>query len=159
MNRLWTWQGHAWIGLALRLYLGGVFLVACYHKILFPAQFALDVATYRILPLQLINLQAIVLPWVELLAGVMLILGLRTRAAALLVNGMMVMFIVALSMALYKGLDMSCGCFASEGGDDPISWHTIVRDSTWLAMGLYIMFLDPGIIGVDGWFKRRKNHG
>ncbi len=149
MNRILTWRGHGWIALALRLYLGGVFLVACWHKILYPATFALDVATYQILPLGLVNLQAVVLPWVELAAGLMLVVGLRTRAAALLVNGMMVMFIVALAVALGRGLDMGCGCFASEGGDDPISWRTLVRDGTWLAMGLYVQFLDRRPLGLD----------
>lgn len=156
MNRFTAWRGHAWIGLALRWYLGGVFLVACYHKILHPATFALDVATYQILPLQLINLQALILPWVELFAGIMLVVGFRTRAAALLINGMMVMFIIALCIALARGLDMGCGCFASEGGDDPISWHTIVRDSTWLLMGLYIQVLDPRHFGLDRLFGRKR---
>lgn len=156
MNRFTAWRGHAWIGLALRWYLGGVFLVACYHKILHPATFALDVATYQILPLQLINLQALILPWIELFAGIMLVVGFRTRAAALLINGMMVMFIIALCIALARGLDMGCGCFASEGGDDPISWHTIVRDSTWLLMGLYIQLLDTRPFGLDRLFGRKR---
>jgi len=152
-----TWRGHSYLALPLRLYLGGVFLLACYHKILYPADFALDVATYQILPLELINLQAIVLPWIELFAGVMLVVGFRVRASALLISGMMVMFIVALAMALQQGLDMGCGCFASEGGDDPISWHTLVRDAVWLAMGLYILALDHAPLGVDGFLARRSD--
>jgi uncharacterized membrane protein YphA (DoxX/SURF4 family) len=156
MTRFSDWRGHAWIGLPLRLYLGGVFLAACWHKILHPDAFALDVATYEILPLQLINLQALVLPWVELFVGFMLILGWRVRAAALLVNAMMVSFIIALSIALARGLDMGCGCFASEGGDDPISWRTLVRDGTWLAMGVYVQALDRRPLGLDRLFQRRK---
>jgi len=157
MNRLTDWRGHAWVALPLRLYLGGVFLLACYHKILHPSSFALDVATYQLLPLEFINLQALVLPWVELFTGLMLVLAFRTRAAALLINTMMVMFIVALVWALLQGLDMGCGCFASEGGDDPISWRTIVRDSAWLAMGLYIQLLDRRPLGLDRLFMRRND--
>ncbi len=157
MSGFATWRGHAWIGLALRWYLGVVFLLACFHKILHPSAFALDVATYQLLPLQLINLQALVLPWVELFAGLMLVLAFRTRAAALLINAMMVMFIVALCWALLQGLDMGCGCFASEGGDDPISWRTIVRDGLWLAMGLYIQVLDRQPLGLDRLFAWRKH--
>ena len=66
-----------WLILALRLYIGYVFLAACFHKIVHPEMFAVDVATYQILPLYLINLMAIVLPWIELVAALMLILGLR----------------------------------------------------------------------------------
>ncbi len=156
MKRLLEWKGHAWLALPVRWYLGWVFLVACWHKILHPADFALDVAMYQLLPLQLINLQAIALPWVELLAALMLILAFRTRAAALIINAMMVMFILALLWALSLDLEMGCGCFASEGGDDPISWRTIVRDAIWLVMGLYIMLFDRRPLGLDRLLSKDK---
>lgn len=156
MSAFSEWRGHPWISLGLRLYLGGVFLVACMHKILHPEAFALDVATYQILPLSLVNLQALVLPWVELVAALMLIVGFRTRAAAFLVNLMMLMFLSALTIALARGLEMGCGCFASEGGDDPISWRTLVRDGVWLLMGLYIQFLDRRPLGLDRLTHREK---
>ena len=157
MSDVMTWRGHAWIALPVRIYLGVVFLAACYFKILDPAAFALDVATYQILPLPLINLQALILPWVELAAGLMLVLGWRTRASALLISGMMVMFLVALAMALGQGLEMGCGCFANEGGEDPISWHTMVRDAVWLAMVLYVLFFDHQPLGLDRLLHRRTN--
>ncbi len=157
MKRFLTWRGHAAIALAARLYLGVIFLLACWHKILEPSAFALDIATYQILPLGLVNLLAIVLPWVELAAGLMLVLGFRTRAAALLVAGMMTMFTVAIASAVAKGLDMSCGCFASQGSvEDPISWRTIVRDTSWLLLAVYIFILDRRPLGLDRLFSRRK---
>jgi len=155
MSGVLTWRGHSWIALPARVYLAVVFLLACYFKILDPGAFALDVATYQILPLSLINLQALILPWVELLAGLMLLLGLRTRPAALLVSGMMVMFLVALTIALAQGLDMGCGCFANEGGDDPISWHTLVRDGIWLALSLYVLIFDRRPLGLDRLLERK----
>ncbi len=158
MKRILGWQGHAYLALLARLYLAYVFLLACYHKILDPGSFALDVATYQILPLSLINLMAIILPWIELVAGVLLLVGFRTRAAALLISGMMLMFTVAILIALDKGLDMSCGCFASQGAveEDPISWRTIVRDLSWSSLALYVVFFDHNPIGVDRWLVRRK---
>ena len=72
-----------WLTLAARLYLAYVFLLACWFKIADPPAFALSVATYQFLPLSLINITALVMPWTELLAGAMLLLGLRVRAAAL----------------------------------------------------------------------------
>jgi uncharacterized membrane protein YphA (DoxX/SURF4 family) len=159
MKGFLQWQGHPWVSVPVRLYIGVVFLLACVHKILYPGPFALDVAMYQILPLELINLQAIVLPWVELFAGVMVVVGFRTRAAAALITGMMLMFIVALIIALGHGLDMGCGCFASEGGDDPISWRTVVRDAIWLVMGLYILVFDHDPIGVDRLIGKRRDDG
>ncbi|MBW2257293.1 MAG: DoxX family membrane protein [Deltaproteobacteria bacterium] len=159
MSRILQWRGHPWVSLPVRLYIGMVFLLACPHKILHPAQFALDVAMYQVLPLELINLQAIVLPWVELFTAVMILVGFRTRAAAALITAMMVMFIVALVIALGHGLEMGCGCFASEGGDDPISWRTVVRDAIWLVMGLYILVFDHDPIGVDRLIGKESEDG
>jgi putative oxidoreductase len=155
MNRLLIWRGHTVAALPARVYLGVVFLLACYHKILSPGSFALDIATYQILPLSTINPMAIVLPWIELVSGVMLLVGFRTRAAALLVSGMLVVFTTAISIAVSKGLDMSCGCFASQGAaDDPISWRTIARDFGWLLLSLYIIIFDNNPLGLDRWFTR-----
>ena len=162
MNRIIEWRGHAWISLAFRLYLGVVFLAACYHKILHPGVFALDVATYQFLPLWAVNGFALVLPWVELAAGLMLVLGVRVRAASLLTAGMMVAFMIAVAWAMYLGLDMSCGCFASQAAaqDDAISWHTMLRDSVWLAQAVYVLLLDRRPIGVESLIvKWRTNHG
>jgi uncharacterized membrane protein YphA (DoxX/SURF4 family) len=152
LNRWLTWRGHAWLALPLRLYLGFVFLWACLHKIAEPATFALDVATYQFLPLPLVNPMALILPWVEFVAGIAIILGWRIRAAALLIAVMMVMFIIALGWALYLGLDMSCGCFASSSQNDPISGLTLLRDGAWLAMALYVLIFDgKNPLGLDRW--------
>jgi uncharacterized membrane protein YphA (DoxX/SURF4 family) len=157
MNRLLNWAGHAWLALPLRWYLGWVFVLACLHKIAHPGSFAVDVATYGILPISLVNLTAITLPWVELTAGIMLIVGFKARAAALMVFGMMVMFIAALVIALAQGLDMSCGCFASQGaqGEDPISSMTVLRDVGWLMLSVYVMLFDDSPIGIDRILARR----
>ena len=158
MSQYWKriFDSH-WLLLAVRLYLGFLFAAASWHKIMNPEMFALDVATYQLLPLWAINGFALILPWVELLAGVLLVLGLRTRAAALLVLCMMLSFTLALMWALHLGLDMTCGCFASQAatGDDPISWHTLVRDLAWLLMALYVVTLDRTPLGLDRIFLNR----
>jgi putative oxidoreductase len=147
----------AWLAVPARWYLGVLFVGACLHKIAVPRAFAVDIATYDILPLALVNLVAITLPWVELAAGLMLLVGLRTRAAAMLVAGMMAVFLAALAVALGRGLDMSCGCFASQGAeDDPISRLTVLRDLVWLALALLVMVYDRGLMGLDRWLHGRS---
>jgi uncharacterized membrane protein YphA (DoxX/SURF4 family) len=156
VNRLLAWPGHAWLALAARLYLGGLFVAASLHKIADPASFGLDIATYQLLPLALVNPMAIALPWIELVTGVVLVVGLRARAAALLVVGMMAMFIVALAWALAKDLTMRCGCFAAQGMvEDPISYRTVLRDLGWLALALYVVLLDRRPLGLDRWLSPR----
>jgi uncharacterized membrane protein YphA (DoxX/SURF4 family) len=154
-----NWRGHSWLALAARLYLGWVFIIACLHKIAHPHAFGLDIATYDILPLGIINLIAITLPWVELFAGIMLVAGFRVRGAAIAVAGMMVMFTAAIIIALAKGLDMSCGCFASQTTkEDPISYLTVLRDAGWLFLAIYVSIFDRKALGIDRLLQRRKSH-
>ena len=160
MNRVVDWSGHGWVAMLTRWYLGAVFVLASLHKIAHPGEFALDIATYDILPLSLINLMAVVLPWVEMIAGSMLIAGIRARATALVVTGMMFMFLISLIIALWRGMDMACGCFAGQGQEqDPISWLTVLRDVAWLALALYVLLLDRRPLGVEQlWHKWRRSH-
>lgn len=149
----------AWLAVPFRWYLGWLFVGASLHKIAVPGDFALDIATYDILPLSLVNPTAVVLPWVELVAGLMLLLGFRVKAGALLIAAMMVVFIAALGIALARGLDMSCGCFASQGAEsDPISRLTMLRDLVWLGMSLVVLCCDEGFLGLDKVLERRLAH-
>lgn len=148
----------AWLAVPARWYLGVLFVGACLHKIADPRAFALDVATYDVLPLVVINVVAIVLPWVELAAGGMLLAGTRTRAAALLVTAMMLVFLVALLSALSRGLDMSCGCFASQGAEEhPISRLTVLRDLGWTGLAVFVLLFDRSLAGLDALIGRRRN--
>ena len=147
----------AWLAVPARWYLGLLFVGACLHKIADPQSFALDIATYDILPLVLVNLAAITLPWVELAAGAMLLAGWRIRAASVLITGMMVVFLGALIIALARGLDMSCGCFASQGAEEnPISHLTILRDLWWLGLALFVLAFDRGLAGIDHRLRGRS---
>ena len=150
---------HRYIACALRLYIAFVFISACLHKIANPYAFAVDIATYQFLPLIFINLLAIVLPYVELGSGVMLAIGYKPRAAALMTSGMMVMFMIALTFALVNDLNISCGCFASgaAAASDPISPLTMLRDSIWLLMSLYIVIFDRQPISIKSIFTKIKN--
>ena len=143
------------LSLSLRVYLGVVFLLAAWFKIVDPRQFALSIATYDLLHLYLINLMAVILHWIEVFVGVTLILGWWTRASALCIAGMMVMFIVALSLALAEGLEMSCGCFASQEASEEINSLTLLRDFAWLAGAGFILVLDDGRWGVERLLRRR----
>jgi len=143
-----TWKGHQYVGLACRLFIGGVFIGACIFKIKDPDVFALSIATYEILPTSLINLMAIILPWLELGVGVMIIVGYKTRPSALLIALMMLMFMVALAIALYRGIDMSCGCFASADAGEQISRLTMLRDLFYLLPAIYVLLFDNNPLGV-----------
>ncbi len=127
--------------LGLRLLLGVVFIYASIDKIDKPGSFAQAIYNYRMLPHATINLMAIVMPWLELISGVLIIIGLFMRGSALLIGLMLLIFIMAISSALVRGLDISCGCFRVEGG------HTLAVD---LLVRDILMFIAAGIVVVFG---------
>ena len=151
------WRVHKYIAFVARLYLAYIFIYASIHKIIHPDSFAVDVATYQILPHSLVNLFAVTLPYVEIGAGLMLLFGFKTRQGALLVCLMMLMFLVALIIALAKGLHMSCGCFASQGvEEDPISFRTVLRDLVWLLLSAYVLVFDKLFLSIDSVLGRKR---
>jgi uncharacterized membrane protein YphA (DoxX/SURF4 family) len=97
----------------LRLIVGGVFIAAGAVKIMEPAAFATDIANYRMLPHELVDLAAITLPWIELGAGLLLVAGFWKRPSAFLITAMMALFLMAIGQALARGLDVRCGCFGT----------------------------------------------
>ena len=94
-----------------RLVVGVTFISASFYKIIEPGDFAKSIWFYHIVPGSIINLMAIVLPWLELVCGVCLIFGIYYRSSVIWINIMMVVFIIALTSALIRGLDIDCGCF------------------------------------------------
>jgi len=127
VNKIETVLSNKYLVLAARLILGAVFIYASLEKIQNPAGFAQAIYNYRMVPESLINIMAIVLPWLELICGVLIIVGVFVRGSALLIGAMLAVFIVALSSAILRGLDISCGCFTLEGGRG-IAGKTLIED-------------------------------
>ncbi len=127
------------IELAARWILGISFIYASFHKIIAPADFAKIIYGYDLFPGVLINLIAIVLPFVELFSGLALILGIYPRPAALIINGMLLGFIIALSINLVRGHEFDCGCFSSgQIGYTSSVGLMLVRDIIYFVMGLQV---------------------
>ena len=102
---------HPWLTIRVQLALGTLFVIAALPKIADPPSFAHMIYNYRLVPANLINLMALIMPWVELLAGLALILGVWKRAALMLIGAMLVVFIVAIGINLGRGNAIDCGCF------------------------------------------------
>jgi len=125
----------------LRLALGGVFIYASFNKILHPAAFAEVVYNYQVLPGALINLTAIVMPWLELFLGLLLIFGKFMPGAAALTGLLLAVFWASLLFNLARGLDVDCGCFSIQSaGSGSMAWY-LFRDSVFLIMGLVLFIL------------------
>jgi uncharacterized membrane protein YphA (DoxX/SURF4 family) len=75
--------------------------------------FAAQLHNFRVVPIAVENLLALTLPWIELVAALALILNVQARAGAAIVSAMLVVFTLAIVLALVRGLDFECGCFGT----------------------------------------------
>jgi uncharacterized membrane protein YphA (DoxX/SURF4 family) len=133
----WNWAKFS--PLAARLILGGVFIFSSLDKIIHPAAFAEAVYNYQILPDTLITLTAMILPWLELILGIFLVLGLWLPGAALLINLLLVTFFGALVFNLARGLDINCGCFSTSQESTSLCMCLyVIRDVIFFLLGLYL---------------------
>ncbi len=119
------WSLSAFV-LVVRLGLGFLFIMSSVPKIRQPYVFLGSVYGYELVGPKLGVLVAMVLPWVELFAGVCLVGGVFVGGALLASMGMGVLFTFVLSYALWNHLDISCGCFSSSAAGK-ISYLTLIR--------------------------------
>ena len=125
------------IVLLLRITLGTVFIAASYDKIVDPTAFAASIINYRIVaPIPALYI-ATFLPWMELLCGVGLLLGVFVRGSSLLVVVMLVLFTLGVASAMARGLDISCGCFTQDPAAERIGWLKLVENCILIAIGFF----------------------
>ena len=129
-----------YLSIALRLLLGSFFVYASLGKITHPDQFANAVADYRMVPFMLLNLGAVILPWIELITGLFLIIGFKSHASVIIIGLLLVMFEVMILINMYRGVPISCGCFDSVG--ERIGWKKVIEDGLMLAFAVQIYYFD-----------------
>ncbi|MDO5501228.1 MAG: MauE/DoxX family redox-associated membrane protein [Propionibacteriaceae bacterium] len=108
-----------WVGLIARLVLAGVWFAASVPKLLDLEASVLAVRGYQILPYDVAVVIGYLLPIVELILGVLLLIGLFTRPAAVVTGLIMIAFIAGIAQAWARGLAIDCGCFGG-GGELPL---------------------------------------
>ena len=113
---------------SVRIILGAIFVYASLDKIANPQAFADIINNYRVLPVQLVNPLAIFLPWLEFITGLFMISGKWVKGSLLIYSTLLVIFIIALSQALIRGLDISCGCFSVQPTTTSNVWLRIIED-------------------------------
>jgi uncharacterized membrane protein YphA (DoxX/SURF4 family) len=133
-----------WIMFALRIVLGAIFIYAGCVKLKEPWElFALNITQYNLLPLKAVEFVARTLPWFEVALGAMLLSGFWLRVSATLTSVLLLVFFGLMIRSYALGMKINCGCF---GGDELISWKTMLRDGSMLAGSLALTamaFLRP----------------
>jgi len=146
MTSLRSLLASPWLTVRVQIALGAIFVAASLPKLLDPPSFAQMIYNYRLVPGGAINAIALLMPWLELLSGVALILGIWRRPAAAMIGAMLLVFIVAISINLARDNAVNCGCFdltsASKSHDELISemWWVVTRDIGMLLMVAQILW-------------------
>jgi len=126
----------------IRVFLGVLFIYASIHKILHPAAFAEAVSNYQILPGYLVNIFAVILPWLEIMVGICLVTGIFLFGATTLGFLMLLTFFGALAFNLVRGLNIDCGCFSQTTGsvvDHATMWWYSTRDGLLTILSAYLL--------------------
>jgi len=140
---------HPWLTVRVQLALGLIFVLAALPKIGDPPSFAHMIYNYRIVPGSLINISALVMPWLEILCGMALLLGIWTRAARNLIALLLVVFIVAIGINLVRGNAIDCGCFnVADAGKTYEQRITDMKVDIVRDLGMLLMV-------VQGWWAER----
>ena len=147
-----------------RLALAVVFLIAGGSKVANPWVFVHTVQGYKMLPDALARPFGLALPWIEVLIGLYLLVGLFTRIAAAATAAVLVLFLVALSVQIVRGNTTNCGCVV--GIDNPvITWFIggnnigpfdLVRDGVLLLMSLAVAATPDPAFAVDSLLAARR---
>ncbi len=102
-----------WLTARVQFVLAAVFVVAGFGKIADPPGFAHEIHNYKLMPGFAVNAIAIALPWIEVVSGLALFVGLARRASARIMGVLLIVFILAISINLLRGRPVDCGCFGT----------------------------------------------
>ena len=145
---------HPRLELVFRVLLGAFFVYASLDKIWNPAAFAKIVYQWQVVGPVPSNLVAVTLPWVELVAGALLLAGAWRRESALVVALLLVVFLVAAGSVMARGIDVAnCGCVSVEKAEAAsswppawtkgVGWFLVSRNLVLLGVALAIAFVPP----------------
>jgi uncharacterized membrane protein YphA (DoxX/SURF4 family) len=123
--------------LTIRIILGFVFIYAGAGKISDPEAFAISISNYRLLPAVAINFFAITLPWIELVAGILLIFGIAVKENSSILFSMLLVFTIAIVISLFRGLSIDCGCF---GKGTQIGLYKL-GENTLMIIGSFLLMI------------------
>jgi uncharacterized membrane protein YphA (DoxX/SURF4 family) len=146
------------IGTLARLGLAAVWLVSGGIKVADPDQTYIAVKAYDVLPTAVVSPVATVLPWLEIALGVLLLIGVGTRAVAVLSGVLLLVYIAGVSQAWARGLSIDCGCFGGGGqvAPDATAYGTeLLRDTGFLILAGWLTIRPRTLFALDGRLENR----
>ena len=145
-----------YLQLVVRLVIGAVFIYSAVPHILNVMGLASSIYNYKLFPSSIIGLSAVLVPWISLLAGLALILGVKVRAASIIISVLLTIFISLAVISVIRGLDIDCGCFT--GFERKANWLTIFEDVVMLAAAIFIFIIDKARVTLITLIKKPLFH-
>ena len=137
-----------------RCILGAVFIVASLEKIAVPEAFASAIELYKLLPLAVINVFALIVPWIELICGLFLVGGIFVRASSFLLSLLTLMFTGAIVLALLQHLNIDCGCFGP-AHSTPVGWMKVGEDAGLFLLGIHLFSFPQSAFALENLYTVR----
>ncbi|MCX6163879.1 MAG: DoxX family membrane protein [Ignavibacteriae bacterium] len=128
----------------LRFIIGGMFIYVAYNKLVNPEEFAKAIYNYKMLPFWVINIMAIILPYIELFSGIFLMLGIYKKGNSAIIAISLFIFIIALTTAYARGLNIDCGCgFSSLIQETASKNELVIRifEDICMLIGIVIVYM------------------
>jgi uncharacterized membrane protein YphA (DoxX/SURF4 family) len=133
-----------------------LFIVSGLDKIADTQAFTTSILNYKIVDPSLATLTATILPSLELLCGLSLILGIYPRASTILIIFMLVGFTVLVASAIFRGLDISCGCFTQDINASKIGYKKILENCGMIILGLWLVLVPNSDFDLIHFFRKNK---
>ena len=135
--------------IVLRLILGAIFIYASVNKLFHGEEFAKAIKNYEMLPLFTINFLAIILPYIEFVTGILLITGIYKKGSSAIAILSLVVFLIALTSAYARGLDINCGCFSLENTASKSDILTRIFEDLIMLIVAVVVYIFSGMKKVE----------
>lgn len=144
--------------LVIRILLGIMFIFSAWFKIADPYSFSITLQRYNIIPEILIPYASIIIPFIELTLGLLLIAGFMTRASSFLAAMLMIVFIIAISINIFRGENFDCGCLEISrlGISENVGWPVVLRDFIFIALLYPVFTAERHILSVDTLLEKKR---
>ena len=134
--------------LSIRIFLGFIFVFAAITKVIDPIGFSQSIYNYRLMPDFTINFLSIAFPWIELVAGILLIFGIAVKENSAILSALLFVFIVAIIISIARGLNIDCGCFGTVEGSK-VGLIKILENVGLSIIGLILMKFDSKFLSLS----------
>lgn len=144
-----------YLSLLIRLLLGGVFITSSMAKLPLQSRFVDVVQSYQLLPDILAAAYGFALPWIELVIGGYLILGIFVKPSAIVTILMSITFLIANISSIIRGDSYCPNCF---GELVPLTVVQAITIDVLVILAAILLLIFSGketVYSFDSWYSKR----